>query len=626
VSSLAGLVTLDGRPAPQDLVERMAAAMPRLGADGAGVWCDGPAGLVFLHCATTPEAEQERQPLAPPGGRFVVCLDGRLDNREDLFRLLGSDRSPPREAGDAALALAVFERYAERAPEQLVGDYELAVWDRVEERLFVARSLSHWRSFLWWCDGRTFLFAREPRQIFATRLVERRPNEPLLGEILAARWLSPRETLWSGVWRLQPGGALVVPRGGPPRAWRWHQGPFRELRLRSDEEYAERFNELFNQALRAHLRSSTPVAAQLSGGLDSSSVVCRAAELHRAGLVDRPVQPVSAVFPGQEHDESDWVDLAAAQACLTTDRIQPASYDWDWARGWTAETLHLPIRPTAASMARQAEELGPRGFRVLLGGEGGDDWLTGSVVHWPDLLRQGRLFQLWREGCEWNSDQLVWTRLRRVAANSFAPWTRRLGWRPLVYSHVRLSPAVPDWIRPEWARRIGLAERRFPVDDMPLLDNLAQRAAYQNYIRARSAVNFHSFLCFAGMHRMEVRYPFHDRRLTEFLISVPGGVLRRAGRKKALLRLAMRGTLPEATRQRDTKAIFGDTFVDALTQLVNEEGVQQLACVRNGWVDGKRVWDHFARFRATADAREGLLGPIWFAVAVDIWLKHAVGS
>ena len=128
-----------------------------------------------------------------------------------------------------------------------------------------------------------------------------------------------------------------------------------------------------------------------------------------------------------------------------------------------------------------------------------------------------------------------------------------------------------------------------------------------------------------------MRHPLHDLRLTHFVMGVAGRMLRRNGEKKYMLREAMRGTLPELVRRRQDKAVFITSIVDALIERFRRCPPQELTIARLGWVDGDRVAAMFAPAKAWREegARHPLvntrLGPIWFVVAMDLWLEHAAG-
>jgi asparagine synthase (glutamine-hydrolysing) len=114
----------------------MARAGELLGPDGIQIWNSGPAGFAYLKLISTPESISERQPLFDEPSRLLIVFDGRLDNRDDLFRELGSE-GPPKDAGDSVLALEMFKRFGDACPDKFVGDFSFAVWDVKERRLFL---------------------------------------------------------------------------------------------------------------------------------------------------------------------------------------------------------------------------------------------------------------------------------------------------------------------------------------------------------------------------------------------------------------------------------------------------------------------------------------------------------
>ena len=625
MSGLAGFVALDGARTNEAALGRMAAALSIYGPGGVNVWRGGTAAMAFAPFATTPEALQEHQPVRDEAAQLVLCLDGRLDNRRELLGLLASLEPVPPTAPDSAVLLALIKQEGMRCLPRLVGDYAFACWDARRQRLFCARSPIGWRTFHWHANARTFAFATDPKALLALPWVERRLNEPVVGEILALRFTSPTETLWSGVHRLGAGWALTV-ENGPPRIWRWQAGPFPAVSLSSDEEYAGEFRLRFDESLRSCARGPASLAIHLSGGLDSSSVLCRAVELSRQGQLPVEIQPVSAVYPGEPHDESRWINAVEAHTGVETARVTAKPYDWEWAEGWSRETLQLPLRPnTSGTLVSVCEHLRQRGIRVLLTGEGGDDWFTGSMAHWPDLLLRGRWRQLLKESRERQPGRPLWRAGAGVARHGLATLLVPSLRRALIYPHLRLG-RPPEWIRPDWARRIGLADRVPPEEPMAGLAGYAQLSRSSRYDFARAYVNWENVLTFAATQQIELRHPFHDLRLTRFAMGLPGGQLQRQGRRKHLLREAMRGTLPEVVRARRDKAAFITPFVSALAARAAQRPLTDLVCVREGWVDPQilmRTLQEYSAWHesgASSAMPPSNLGGVWIAVAIDLWL------
>ena len=458
MSGIAGAVFTDHREMSAPFIDRIAQAAAPRGFDGISQWHAGPAGLIRFHHATTPEAVGERQPLAGPSGA-VIAFDGRLDNRADLLALLGKQGRDLVGAADVEIALALFEARGERFLGDLVGDWAMSIWQPRKRQLFCARSPMGWRPLLWCCAGGTFGFATEPRALIAGLGLERRLNEGAIGEMVAARFMSNTDTFWAGIQRLGQGAALAL-EDGHVRTWQWHVGPFEDHSRLSDAGHVERFRELLDGALISTMRSNTPVSAHLSGGLDSSTVVARLTELHRAGRVDRQVHAVSARFPGEGQDETKWSSAVEAHLGIAAQVVGREAYDLDAAATWCTDTLQLPLRPnitegTTAGIRLQRAA----GERVLLTGEGGDDWLAGGLGHLPDMLRRGDLFGLWREAMSQFPAEPFHVRLRRTGFLALAPIASPAYRAKFLTPHLIFDSVIPDWIRPEWAAKIGLAER-----------------------------------------------------------------------------------------------------------------------------------------------------------------------
>ncbi|HSX56667.1 MAG TPA: asparagine synthase-related protein [Sphingomonas sp.] len=621
MAMIAGVIRGDNRDLEPSALARMAGAVFGGGDGDPRTWREGPAGLLA--------AAGDDLSEGPAGS--VMCFDGRLDNRDALLPLLGDEGRHLRSASDSALALALFTRIGERFLNELVGDFALAIWSRKARRLLCARSATGWRPLHWTVAGGGFAFASQPGALIDGHAASYSLNEGLLGEILSARFVSRTETPWQDLFRLAPGHALSF-ENGRVRRWRWYHERYEDLSHLSDGEHVERFNALFDQALISCMRSDRPVAAQLSGGLDSSSVVCRVTELHRAGRAPGPIGAISARYPGQPHDETHWSAVVEEHLGITARAVGDAPYDIDANRVWCAETRHLPVRPNALGPTLAACRLMQGlGERVLLTGEGGDDWMNGTRAHWPDLLRQGRIGSLLREGFAPETGRGLLSVTRGLIAESAGPIVSAKRRRRLLQPLLDADSPVPPLLRPEWAARIDLSERwREAVRG-------AERPGFALYRRSLAMAPPHRELMFdplqasASRHGVELRHPFHDLRLIRFFMGAAGNMLLRNGQRKHLLREAMRGTLPEAIRTRQSKAHFAAPVIDTIDRYFAQRPPADLLTVRMGWSDGKviaRLFDEHRRWR-----REGLggqapnpfLNGLWYCVAADMWLEHAFG-
>jgi asparagine synthase (glutamine-hydrolysing) len=629
MSAIAGAVHSDGREMSDALLAGIIAAAAKRGDDGFTSWRDGPAGMIRFAHAATPEAVGEVQPFRGEGSGIAVLFDGRLDNRPELIDLLS--RPQLASAPDGEIVLALYEALGRDFVHKLAGDFAIAIWEPRARRMSLFRSALGWRPLVWTFDGRTFAFATEPRGLIVGLGLERKYNEGALGEYLAARFISETETFWSGIERV-PQGAATIFENGRVSTWAWHGGPYEDLFDLSMEEHVERFNALFDQALTSVSRSTGPVTSQLSGGLDSSSIVCRGAELYRAGKLERPIGAISARFPGKPHDETKWSSAVEEHSGVPAEVVSAYPFSLEEARQWCADTYLMPIRPNALdTMASTCAALQSNGRRVLLTGEGGDDWLNGSFGHWPGLLTSGRWISLFRHGAEQWPDSRWDVIARRTLYPAVMPLISRRHHRSLLKPHLDYRLSAPDWLRSEWMEKIGLEERWKQSIPREGLHGLSQKSRYSVFTHAGRHAIAEPAMAYAEMRGIEVRHPFHDIRLTRFYMGASGNHLRRYNCRKVLLREAMKGTLPELVRTRTTKAFFVSHTLAAIEGIFRERPPHAMLPAKLGWIDPDKILALNAPFvKWREEGSSGPLpktawGPVWFTVAADMWLQNAFG-
>nr|WP_319566043.1 asparagine synthase-related protein [uncultured Rhodoferax sp.] len=630
MSAIAGALFLDDRPYPGDLLARMIDAAPPRGLDGATTWQSGSAGMIRFANVTTPESVGEKQPFASPSGA-IALFDGRLDNRGELIDLLGPSGRALRQAPDGEIALALYDKLGRDFVRRLVGDFAIAIHEPVRRRLSLFCSPLGWRPLVWTFDGKIFAFATDARTLVVGLGLERRLNEGALGEFLSGRFLTRTETFWANIQRVEQGGAIIL-ENNRVEEWPWHGGPYEDWCGRSMKEHSERFRELFDQALVAVNRSNGPVTSQLSGGLDSSSIVCRSAELYRDGGLAWPVGAITARFPGEPHDESPWSRAVEEHSGIAAEVARSRPFSLEEAQTWTARTYQLPIRPNALdTLAGVVNLLKADGRRVMLTGEGGDDWLNGSLAHWPDLMLSGHWGDLLHHGRYfWPDDSQALCMLKTLVSAA----------RPIVIPRYRtalMQPALDwripdsDWLMPEWMKQINLADRwKRPIGPRGI-KGFAQHSRYAVYTHGNRQIIAATAMAYAESHGIEVRHPFHDARISSFAMGASGVHMRDKIYRKKILREAMRGTLPELVRMRTDKAMFVGHTVDAIDTILAHRAINDMLPVRMGWVNGKRIEQLHAPFsKWRRDGSQGPLprnpwGPVWYCIATDIWMQHAFG-
>lgn len=368
----------------------------------------------------------------------------------------------------------------------------------------------------------------------------------------------------------------------------------------------------------------------LSGGLDSSSVVCTAARLcGRAGAQAPTVEAFALRFPGQPYDEGPYIQVVADRCGLPLAAVAPSDPDELSLMASLDRAWDLPDFPTGDALMRSLfARVRDRQVRVVLTGVGGDQWLAGSSFYYADLIRRGRWIALARLLAAAPADSdLAWTPGQVIRAGLFPlvpPRARRLARRALGWR------AVPPWIDPDFARRVDLEDRLRAPALTPGRGGYAGAALRRLLGSGWEALTNELLERAAAWHGIEYRHPFYDQRLVEFALALPEDQRQRGAYTKFVLRSAMDGCLPEPVRLRTTKVNLSPLYWRALQALGGEEVFTRMAIAEAGWVDGARVRamyrDAAARAARGDEAYQGSMVPLWMLVAVERWYRAFRGG
>ena len=309
MSGIAGIYYLDGRPVERTDVERMVDSIAHRGPDGSGVWTDGSVGFGHRMLWTTPESLHEKLPLTNKTGDLTITADARIDNRDELFSTLNFNGRPRETITDSEIILAAYEKWGEKCPEKLLGDFSFAIWDKRKQIVYCARDPIGIKPFYYYFKEGKFRWSSEPKAIFEDNTIPKEPNLPLICLYLLNRFDEREETLYKDVYRLPPSHFMVLENGQLRKGQYWDIDPNYSIRYKTDEEYAEHFLSLFKEAVKVRLRSHGPVGALLSGGLDSSSIVCTAQKLYQEkSIPNNGFETFSIIFDTFPCDERVYIN------------------------------------------------------------------------------------------------------------------------------------------------------------------------------------------------------------------------------------------------------------------------------------------------------------------------------
>ncbi len=559
MSAIFGILHLgDDRPVEPAWLETMSSALAGCGPHGDGVRRDGGVGLGARILHDTPEAAFERQPLASRDGGAVLVADARIDNRDELVAQLeveaGGEPVP-----DSALILAAWERWGEDCCGRLEGDFAFALWDARQRRLLCGRDVMGVKPFYYYHrPGRLVVFASQLAGLLALEEVPRRLDRAAAADHLLFLNDDRERTLFAGVSRLRPGHRLRVDAAGRLEVRRTYSLAPAKLGLASDGEWAEAMGAELERAARVRVRAAGGIGAHLSGGLDSSAVVCLAARELRGG--GPPLLALSFSSPpgdGEEMvDESyirDVVDYAGVP-------LRYAPFDPQLSVGaheTAAAGMMAPEYETEPEHRWAREE----GLRVMLSGWGGDEAASfNGRGYLATLMRRGRWLELARVVAGLRRRGKVRRVLLFVAGQALMPLLPFPLYR-LLQAGIRRDPAVDrlpvSCVSPRLARELGLdagVNRRG-------LRLGAGVHAYQLELLGHGHLvrRMEGWSADASRFGLDYRYPLLDRRLLELCLALPESLSIRDGHLRYAFRAALEGRLPESVRWRGDKA-------DSITQ------------------------------------------------------------
>jgi asparagine synthase (glutamine-hydrolysing) len=644
MSGIIGIYNLNGKLVNYQQLKDMVNILAHRGPDGSDAWCAGSVGLGHRMLWTTPESLLERLPLVNQTEDLVITADLRIDNRDDLIYALHFNNCPSEKITDSQLVLAAYEKWGEQCPEHLLGDFAFAIWDKRKQTIFCARDHFGIKPFYYYLSEETFVFASEIKAIFCLPDVPRQINKVRIGDYLASMFHEADITSYKEILRLPPAHRMTISPEGTELQSYWSVDPNRELRLGSDEEYAEAFREIFSKAVECRLRSAFPIGSHLSGGLDSSSITCMARKL-LAQKAGQRLHTFSAVFDElSECDERTYINAVIAQGGLEPhyvkgDQISPlqnldqmfwhqdeAFYAPNWSMGWALY-----------------EAMKEQGVRVVLDGFDGDTVVSDGYGYLSELARAGRWITLTREvkelaktfnGSFWG---WLWSYVKHYGINPIVSRYRFLRllqrtWQALTQLTSRQrGQSAPTWsaiLNAEFVQRIGLEERYQAWKKVQSNFGQDERERHYRNIATQGLTSFAAEMqdktCAA--FAIEERYPFWDKRLVEFCLSLPAEQKLHMGFNRIVMRRAMANILPVEVQWRRGKADFSSNLAHGLLSF-DQERLHKLINNDLGvfaeYANITFLQEIYQRFVSSISPTTGKdARTIWIAVSLALWLQH----
>lgn len=563
---MCGIAGYHGLHADHALLERMNDCQQHRGPDGEGIVTSGPCGLAHRRLSIIDVAHGQ-QPMDTADGRYSIAYNGEVYNYLDLRAELEALGRTFETDSDTEVVLQAFAQWGPEAFDRFNGMFGLAIWDREEKRLTLARD--HFGIKPVYVarvpapngDGEVLLFASEIKPILASGLYEKKVNERSVYRYLRFRAHEDgTETFFDGIERLAPGEMLTADASGIQRRMYTRLKEellelAREQRPYDDEAAAE-YKRRLVESVRLRLQSEVPVGTSLSGGLDSSAVAVIINQLLNEGdeLSTRAVgtrqNTFSAVFPGSINDEERYVDdvLEICTGHVDSHKILPTADEFKADLLDFIRTQEEPLISSGPYAQFQVMREATKHVTVLLDGQGADEMMAGYIPYYFVYLRQLRA-----QGAKAAAGELA----------KSLDVLYRLG-RFKLKAKVKLKKTIPVTALMDREFVAAHAGERYVSEGANLKKRLVEDL-FHNSLPSLLRYEDKNTMRFS----LEGRVPFLDKEVLKFIFSLSDEAIIKDGWNKRVLRDATRGLLPESINRRRNKIGFTTPQVEWFMRLKN---------------------------------------------------------
>ncbi len=625
---IAGVLDLAGHRLASGPVLAMIGALAHRGPDGETLRRLGPLVLAHRRLSILDPTPAGDQPMCSADGRYWVVHNGEIYNFLELADELRSHGHEFRTATDTEVILAAYAVWGPDCVTRFNGIWAFALWDAVEERLFLSRDRFGVKPLYLAESSGVLAFASEVKALLTLEWVDRTPDTEAIRDFLLDARVDHRPgTFFRGIRRLLPAHNLLV---GPNirRDWRYWDVPTLATDpsvgpSAGDQGAVEQFRDLLTESVSLQLRSDVAIGSCLSGGIDSSTIVVVADALRRGRLEARELrhherdrQPQLAFFASFDDpqiDERRFVDEVVAATSAELHTITPDATE-------AAATLEAVVRQQdepfgSTSIVAQyyvMQTAHAAGVKVLLDGQGADELLAGylpkSPARYAGILRSrdglGALGAWARHGAPASPARIAWF----AVTNGAPPPTL-----------ARPSRVIRSWLGPR-SRPARRADPRPPVPPGTVLARNLWRDIEYGHLPGLLRYEDRNSMAFG----IEARVPFLDHRLAELALALPDRLKVRNGERKVVLRRAFADLLPPGVAARRDKIGFATPeerwlrpLLPSVGRMAGRSALERAELLRAG---------SMARAVARYGQRELAPDVFWRLLSVELWLRVVVSG
>ncbi|MCV2218232.1 asparagine synthase (glutamine-hydrolyzing) [Thauera sp. Sel9] len=621
-AGLCGVSTADSNTS--NGIRAMMNAIAHRGPDGDGVFQARGANVTLGHRRLAIiDPEHGKQPMTTEDGQLTVVFNGAIYNYLELRRELIGKGYPIRSYSDTEVLLYAYREWGEHCVDRFLGMFSFAIWDERNRRLFCARDRIGIKPFYYTFDGQTLAFGSEIKAILASGVVKAESDRNGLQDYLTFQFCLGDKTLFKNIRKLEPGYCMTAQFSGDQLSV--HTWQYWDLKYEIDEEHDERWfvdhlAGLIEDATRMHLRSDVPLGAHLSGGLDSSTVVCLAAGMLRG----ERIKTFTGAFPeGPQFDETGYAKEVSAFAGTDYKEIYIQGSELHDVLPKLMYYMDEPLAGPGVIPQYYVSKLASEHVKVVLGGQGGDELFIGYtryLVAYLEKCLAGAIYQTadqhrYAVSLESIVPNLPLLQTYRPMLQGF--WSKGLFEAPdrRYFSLIDRSEGMNHLFSGDlFSTGYSPFESFQQIFNRDELHSLINRMTYFDLKGSLPAL-LHVEDRTSMAASIESRVPLLDHRIVEFMASIPPNIKFAGGRMKHLFKEAARNTVPQKVFERKDKMGF-PTPLAQWTKGVAREFVRDI--LLSDRVRQRGIYN-ISAIEQTIDNEREFGRVVWGLLCLELW-------
>lgn len=554
MSTIFGIYNRDETFVPSEIFDGMHDAVSYWNPDESGHWIEDEVALGHEMLWNSAQSKNEHLPVKT--SRFVLTMDARLDNRKELLSLLGIEKDKISIISDSELILAAYDKWGTSCPVYLVGDFSFAIWDKSKKSLFCVRDHLGVRPLYYHAKEELFVFGNDLKGLIAHPKISKELSDEAVTYYLTGVLKNTKRTFYHDIQKLPAAHYMVVSSDSIEVERYWRPEKIKKIKLAGIDDYASRLRKLVEQAVYDRMRTDYPVTAHLSGGLDSSAIAIIAARKLREQ--DERLSAFNWLHTPGDGDESENFEWANSLEIANKEKIEHSyvslnSLDIE---GYLKEKsivhgdssglwYEYPVRQAAQQ----------KGARTILSGWGGDQFATyHGRAYLANLFRDGNAIEL----CKYvfltkkGARRSLMTSLKMLYHGVFTAFIPRNMYHRMPKSKMYELGYSIDLFKEDFLEKFNDELEKCTVVSPQVwssIKNEMLNSLEDGILQDRTE----SWFAGALENRLEYSYPLLDKRVVEFMLSIPAYYFMHDHKGRYIFRKAMDSIIPDQVLWEDKK-------------------------------------------------------------------------